>query len=878
MTPESLAQRCRDIAGLTESAGAWLGDDKNADLIGRDRDSIARAVNRAQLHARRLEKAALRPMCVGVFGPSQAGKSYLVEVLARPANGPLRARFEGLEPVDFLSQINPIGEKEATGLVTRFTVRPATVPAPAGFPVRLRLLSEFDVIKILGNTFFFDGDQTKETVPTPEIFAETFNGLARRASQSSGLSEDDVMDLQEYFQKHFAGSLLIDALGGFWIKARELAPKLDLEGRAELFSFLWGCHAPFTALYKELARAVVALGRPDEAFCPIAALVPREGSILDVATLAGLGQKTTDVLEVRTAQGAAATLPRALVTALTAELRIECTERPRPFFDETDLLDFPGARSRQKIHLQGFFAEKADALKEMFLRGKVAYLFDRYVGEQELTCMLLCIRPSNQEVVTLPDMVDEWIKSTHGRTPEARAGQRNLLFFVLTWFDTHFVDKAGDAQHEPGLRFRNRMEASLLGFFGKAHGWPRKWTPDAPFKNCYWFRNPNYPAESIIRYDGRREAEFLPEKRERIAELRQGFLGLEEAHNHFLDPARAFDEALNLNDGGISYLAENLEKVVRPELKLQQIAARVEDLSGDIRRLLGRFYVSLDIEKRLEERRTAADAVFDELEGAVHGGKFGTLLRSLLIDPTDLNDALYATLHGGAGKPQAAAAAVAPASAPAPARAAPRVLRPRAAARTNGGDGAAAPNDGDREVVLARAALDNWIERLRLVPENDPLLRHVGVTSKVAKDIVDELLGLARRIKLDEQIAADLRTFLAFDKLEQSSVKAALVAASRINRLVGDLGFGRAPLDQRPAIDEGTNRRPVFDGRGMAFDGSGIGPMPKLFAEAYATDWFHAFDRVVEDNAKSEQGVTVDLVQNQRLKAILDGLGESAAA
>jgi hypothetical protein len=35
---------------------------------------------------------------------------------------------------------------------------------------------------------------------------------------------------------------------------------------------------------------------------------------------------------------------------------------------------------------------------------------------------------------------------------------------------------------------------------------------------------------------------------------------------------------------------------------------------------------------------------------------------------------------------------------------------------------------------------------------------------------------------------------------------------------------------------------------------------------------------VVEDNAKSEQGVTVDLVQNQRLKAILDGLGPSAAA
>ncbi len=866
MTPQTLAQRCRDVVGLTEKAGAWLADEKNIDLVGRERDSISRTMHRAGMQARRLEKAAQRPMCVGVFGPSQAGKSYLVEVLARPANGPLTARFDGLDPVDFLSQINPIGEKEATGLVTRFTVRKAPVAAPPGFPVRLRLLTEFDVIKVLGNTFFFDGDQTKEAVPPPETFADAFAGLARRANQSAGLSEDDVLDLQEYFQKHFAGSLLLDALGGFWIKARELAPKLDLDGRAELFSFLWGRHAPFTALYKELSRAVAALGRPEEAFCPIAALIPREGSILDVATLSGLGQPSTDMLELRTAQGASVTLPRALVTALTAELRIEATECPRPFFNETDLLDFPGARSRQKIHLEAFFADKPDALKETFLRGKVAYLFDRYVAEQELTCMLLCIRPSNQEVVSLPDLVDEWIRATHGRTPEARAGQNTLLFFVMTWFDTHFVDKAGDAQHEPGLRFRNRLEASLLGFFAKAHTWPRKWTPNRPFKNCYWFRNPNYPAESIIRYEERREIEFLPEKRGRIAELRAGFLGLQETQDHFIDPARAFDEALKLNDGGISYLAENLEQVCRPQLKLQQIAGRLDELSNDIRGLLARFYVSLDIEKRLAERRTAANAVFDALDYAVQERKFGSVVRALLIDPIDLNDALYATLHGAAKTPSAG---------PAPPRPGPpRPVRP-GLPKTNGGATAAAPSaDADREVVLARAAVDNWIERLRRFSENDAQLQKIGLAPQIAKDLVDELLGLARRTSLDAQIANDLRIFLAHEKLEQSSAKAAVVAAARINRLLGDLGFGRVPTDQRPQIDDGISRR-AFDSRSVTFDATAIGPKPTNFAVTYTTDWYHGFYRVVEDNAKSEQGVTIDLEQNQRLKTILDGLAQS---
>ena len=686
-------------------------------------------------------------------------------------------------------------------------------------------------------------------------------------NQQSGLSENDVVELQEYFQKQFAGSLLIEALQGYWIKARELVPKLDLDARAEMFAFLWGRHAPFTALYKEMARAVVALGRPDEAFCPIDALIPREGSILDVATLAGLGRASGDTLELRVATGAAVTLPRSIVAALTAELRIETTECPRPFFNETDLLDFPGARSRQKIHLESFFAEKPDALKETFLRGKVAYLFDRYVSEQELTCMLLCIRPSNQEVVSLPDLVEEWIRATHGRTPEARAGQTTLLFLVLTWFDTHFVDKAGDSEHEPGLRFRNRLEASLLGFFGKAHSWPRRWTPDAPFRSSYWFRNPNYPAESIIRYEQRREVEFLPEKRGRIAELREGFLSLQEARDHFLDPARAFDEALKLNDGGISYLAENLEKVCRPELKLQQIAGRLGELRAEIRRLIGRFYVSLEIEKRLAERREAADAVFDALDGALQRHKFGAVLRALLIDPIDLNDVLHASLHG-AGKP---AAAIQP-------RTSHRILRPRAARPGgNGGNGGSTTAaEADRETLLARAALDSWIEWLRRFPENDAQLQHVGLTPQTAKDIIDELLGLVRRIRLEDRIAEELRTLLAFDKLEQVSAKVSLIAATQMNRLVGDLGFSRIPFDRRPQIEDASGSHAVFDGRAIVYDASGIGPVPKNFAETYATDWFHGFDRVVEENAKSEQGVTIDLAQNQQLKSILDALDQPA--
>lgn len=859
---KELATLARDTASVAREAVAWLSEAANAPAVGREKEAALRSIKLAALRATRIEKAAERPMCVGVFGPSQAGKSYLVEVLARPESGQLRAAFAGSEPLDFLSEINPVGDKESTGLVTRFSMHPAG-PTPPGFPVRLRWLTEADVLKIIGNTFFLDGDQSKEIVPTPEAIAQTVATLATRTrAATGGLAEEDVLDLQDYFQRQFGSTRYVDALSQFWDQARELAPKLDVQGKAELFAILWGGHAPFTRLYVALTDAINRLGRPDEVFCPLAALVPRDGSILDVATLAGLGEHSGDTLEVRSASGMQV-MPRSLVAALTAELRIEVADRPKAFMQSTDLLDFPGARSRQKMHLASFFADRPDALKETFLRGKVAYLFDRYVAEQELTSMLLCVRPSNQEVATLPDMIDAWIAATHGATPEARAAQANLLFLVLTWFDSHFIEKAGDAGQDGGTRFRNRLEASLLGFFGKAHSWPRQWTPGKAFQNCYWFRNPNFPAETIIRYDGRVEIDTIPEKRGRIAELRAGFLALPEAATHFRDPGRAFDEALRLNDGGMSYIVENLSTVCRLDLKLEQLRQRLHELRLDIAGKLERYYVPLDVGQRLKERRAAAGRAFDDLEPLVQAGGFGTLLRAMTIDMGNLNDAVYAVMRRAGTEKARAAPAMSL-----------RIARPDQAAQRDSGP----PGTLERERQLARAAIEAWVGHLRELADNDAGARRLGISQEALKTLTDEILSLLRRTDLEGAISEDLKALTTVELAEQSSAKIALVAGLKLNRLIGDLGFGRLPPPSRPRAPDESGEHPVFSERHVTFDASAIGPEPKPFAQTFVSDWFHGFYQVVEDNAVSTSGLRVDLKQNERLGAILDTLRLAGAA
>ncbi|MCH8010218.1 MAG: hypothetical protein IIC91_15305 [Chloroflexi bacterium] len=125
-----------------------------------------------------------------------------------------------------------------------------------------------------------------------------------------------------------------------------------------------------------------------------------------------------------TAEGRRADLTRSELTGLVAELVITMAELPHEFMAHTDLLDFPGARSRQPVDdLRKYIESNKNGLSQLFLRGKVDHLFKRYSVDQELTSLLLCLVPGNQETVGLPEILDSWIKFTHGATAEQRVGK-----------------------------------------------------------------------------------------------------------------------------------------------------------------------------------------------------------------------------------------------------------------------------------------------------------------------------------------------------------------------------------------------------------------------------------------------------------------------
>src|SRR5690606_22798431 len=77
---------------------------------------------------RKLRRAWERKQSLGLFGPSQAGKSFLVGALLSHELGSHKVMSRSGE-VDFLREINPAKGVESTGVVTRFS---ASDEPPAG--------------------------------------------------------------------------------------------------------------------------------------------------------------------------------------------------------------------------------------------------------------------------------------------------------------------------------------------------------------------------------------------------------------------------------------------------------------------------------------------------------------------------------------------------------------------------------------------------------------------------------------------------------------------------------------------------------------------------------------------------------------------------
>lgn len=655
--PTPLSARARNITTYLTQALDWVTTSIHPDI--QNNDLLKKDLRRSIFQTKKLELAADSKMCVGVYGASQAGKSYLVSVLARQGSTPLTAVL-GDHEVDFIRHINPAGDKESTGLVTRFTTDRITTPPK--YPLKAKLLSELDLIKIFVNSFANDliADEQDDLDAHVNRVNNVLASCAALPPGESALCVEDVYDLEDYCITKFFSNIRIQALkkADFWTQAAQLLPVLGADDRAKLVETIWESIPALTASYRLLLAELKRVGFASVVYCSPDALFDIQNgewvrgarSVINVSTLDGMGSAEDSSVEVLTERGLVSRVPRGALCGLISELIIPIKDQPHEFFNCTDLLDFPGARSRNARPKSNNVLANQSVQVENFLRGKVAYLFDKYSADLELSSMLLCVGPSNLDVVGLARLVEDWILQTHGASPDERQKLPNGLFLVLTKFDQEFSQGAGKALD--GTRWSTRLEASLLRPFG-AHchrtSWVNRWDAHGAFRNTYWLRNPNVDQFGLIQYAGEigRSAEvgFALERINLIASLRRDFIDNPLVQQHFKNPSEAWDAGMQLNDGGIRYLVSGLSEICKPDVKQKQVESRLLAIVHRCEQDLRKYFVSGDKQELLIEKRKLAGDFLRVGAALFQKQRLGEFIHFLLVSDLETQEIFLRVQH-----------------------------------------------------------------------------------------------------------------------------------------------------------------------------------------------------------------------------------------
>lgn len=893
LTPKQI-QLSSAWTAIHEGAGQaleWIHEVRgNAPRLDSEADSFNLKLHRARNLARSLGRVAGTPMTIGFFGLSQAGKSYLISALAASDNGKLETTY-GDTRLDFIKHVNPPGGgKEATGLVTRFSRTARS--GPASHPVELKLFSEIELVKILANAWFNDFNQelVDYELDEPRIarILKPFESTAANAAQA-GVSADDVVSLWDYLRDNFEKSIR-KLEHHYWPRAMELAPRLSCTQRAELFSILWGEQPELTNLYIQLASTLQRLGHAPRVFAPLSVLVTPEGegysqrdSIMNVDMLERLGSSRDLPVEVCPAPGEnllpAVGIPVVQLAALTAEMIFPLVNPTRdPQVEQVDLLDFPGYRGRLGIRSVSEAGNQASAqggnpVSQLLLRGKVAYLFERYTDSQEMNSLVVCTSSSKQiDVKDVGPVLTRWIEKTQGATAQERGKRTSGLIWALTMFDMQIGTMLEQDESMVLEGWDGLLKKTMLERFGQ-YEWIQNWAGQ-PFSNTYLVRKPRLPMATFVEmaeetYD---ELGMVSRYQAQLQLLGRTFVTAPAVCEHIAQPAEAWQAMMALNDGGIQRISQYLGQVAHLDFKLNRIEEQLERCQADLLHSLNGWYHK-DGEGALALKRAQAQMILQDLGRRLP--VLGELIDHLQLPGDSVRDLYLSgayevedeTVEGTEETAQAA---------------------PQSLYGNDGGfdfgdvfgtdstDGApptkvAAPQQQGSEHRFAKAVFKAWISHLRELGNRQNLLTLLGLEHKVVESVVDELITAAYRLDVPEQLSSALQQRAQSGARRDQLVQRQVLAVQLVLRdYVSWFGNLHKPVEARPKSLIGSK-----DHLFAFYRHPQPGQLPELPAQPanqsklFLGDWLSGLACITQDNAGHSAGREITIEQNEWLGRVL---------
>ena len=657
---------------------------------------------------RKMLSAATNNPAIAAYGESQKGKSYLMNNLLQKEGRPFMVMADGQE-FNFVDSINPPGEgREATGVVTRFTSfrgEGQEQMYSAQFPVLVKLFSVADIVSILVDGYFSDLSDA-ETFPDEQIAKaadEIYERYRdRRPIDNPPMDEGDVYDIRYYIKNFILKGTKPLWRSSFFDKVALVIRNIPVEDYDEVFSILWLKTEKMTELFIKLVHDLQQLHFAKYVYLPISSVLHKgvkKDTIMSVDCLKLLYSDevmTTDVyLKTPAGFSRVAGFNKSDLSALCAEVAFKIEdeylegtlEYDRSMFSGStdakvsrsgvkkdllkysDLLDFPGARNR--LELKTSFLDKVDTqdkvpnMVKVLLRGKVAFLFNKYSDSRAINILLFCHDGKNVEVTKMYSVIEQWINTYVGDTPERRrktienAGGIPPMFVVGTKFNMDMVQEdSPDKNNFAALssRWDGRFEALYKDCFEAGNvDWFENWTAAGEtFKNTYMLRDYKYSScmgGCSNLYDGYRKSDPCPREDRMVmtesfyATLKKSFVENAYVAKFFSSPERAWDLSATINNDGSVYIIEQLTSVARNmgQVRTDLFDQEMRDVSREVRKIMENYWVDPKQGDDPREKIRIARSVQREFDFVSNEDSyfFGRFLHQMQLSDRETYDAVH---------------------------------------------------------------------------------------------------------------------------------------------------------------------------------------------------------------------------------------------
>lgn len=638
---------------------------------------------------------------IALFGASQVGKSYLSNYLLATDSHPLYVYDNTGNSVGFLNTIDPNGNgKEATAFVTRFSLDSTCGPNP-NYPYRVKLLRPIEIIMILVDGYF--NDIKGQIVSTKEEIEEEKKRLFSKYSTASNsnviISAEDICELRNYFTTRYLSQRpdFCENLErcNYFATLDTIADKLTATNLTDVFGFLWGYNPIIDEVLNSVVEVYEKIKFSTEVHVSLDALKREDGTILHVDRIyefvgreklsIGMQNKfePAKVKEMSVLLGdgtIAFNIKKSHFCMIAKEVafsvvnnedqaQIAEMEKAKPFLKKMDILDFPGARSRKEILASGF---NYDGLVIMLVRGKVAFLFNKYSHQYLISSLIFCQDESQDNITSLPRLIDGWVRDNIGANIAERSQLMKMtkgispLIMVATKFN-RYLQQANKLTISDSTRRKEemmniwvRMASALSGaavIAGSTDSWFDNWTNDSPFKVIFPLRGYKFSTEL---YEGYTEiddkitgdeekmthhfAEIYNDLKKTFVDTRSEFIQL-----HINDAEYLWNEVTGVNADGSKPILEYLETVAAEINSMRKdMFARL--LQGTFKQFivtLLKYYHDDNAIAELEKQRKAASRI--RLSMNILFGKdkdfFSDFINKLTIDEANLHDVVLDTIN-----------------------------------------------------------------------------------------------------------------------------------------------------------------------------------------------------------------------------------------